>query len=590
MKTKIIYSILCVSMFLSVTSCTDNYENFPVDYFTYDYVFSTTDSLGRESIRFLNSIYEYIPNGHNSIDGDYLDAATDDAVSIKQNDPDIYQVAIGRYSANNRIGSLMNWSKYYEGIRKVNIIVNNIDVVPFKQTFRNIDGEIKPFNVTVKAEARFLRALLYFELIKRYGGVPIIEDNVFDINDDVELPRNSFSDCIDYVVSELDDIYKDLRSITMSNPEEYAHAATAEAVTALKSRVLLYSASPLFNEKPVATNSSELRELVGHAEYKKERWKIAADEARRFIESFGHNGNKSVGLTKNFVNVFLNFYSKEANPEVIFFRQEGQSKQIETNNGPLGFTGNAQGNGRTNPTQNLINSFPMKDGSKIGESSKYNYDAQKPYENRDPRLTYTILHNGSNWLNTSLETFQGGANNPTNSAEYTRTSYYMRKFMGDFTNNSEYGNNYHLWVLFRYAEILLNFAEAENEYLDSPSDEVYEAIIMLRERAGIESGDNNMYGLKSNMSKEEMREVIHNERRIEMAFEEHRFWDIRRLRLAETVFKEPLQGALVTKSLSDTSYSDIDIYEIPFNEKMYLFPLPYSEVNKNDNLKQNPNW
>ena len=171
----------------------------------------------------------------------------------------------------------------------------------------------------------------------------------------------------------------------------------------------------------------------------------------------------------------------------------------------------------------------MKDGKLRGESTTYPYNPQKPYDNRDPRLDLTILHNGSNWLGRVLETNQGGANNPTGSAEYTRTSYYMRKFMGNFVAVPEYANNQHLWVIFRYAEILLNFAEAENEYLSAPSKDVYDAIIAIRQRAGIERGTDRLYGLEPNMTKEKMREVIRNERRIEIAFEEQRFWDIRQL-------------------------------------------------------------
>ncbi len=592
MKLKLnIWSILIFgSGLLFFSSCTDSYESFPVDQFTEDYVFSKTDSMGKQASAFLYTMYDILDNGHNGIGGDYLDAASDDAISINQNEPDVYKLAVGQYSANNRISSVMGWSKYYTGIRKANIIIKNIDVVPYKTTFVNINGEVKPLNKTIKAEARFLRTYFYFELVKRYGGVPLLGDSIYKLGDNMEIPRNSFADCIEYMVSELDSIKYDLRSVSMPDPTMYAHAATIEAAMALKSRILLYAASPLFNESPISTNNAAQKPLVGYESYDAERWKRAADAAKDFIDTFGPNGRKTVNLSNNFMGIFLSYYSSTVNPELIFFRQGGQDKSIETNNGPLGFSGNSLGKGRTNPTQNLVDAFPMKDGKPRGESTLYPYNSQKPYDNRDPRLALTVLYNGANWLGRVLETYRGGANNPTSSAEYTKTSYYMRKFMGNFVSATEYSNNYHLWVIFRYAEILLNYAEAENEYLSAPSQDVYNSIILLRKRAGIAAGTDKLYGLKANMTKEEMRAVIQNERRIEMAFEQQRFWDIRRWRIAENVFSTPLKGMSIVKTLSGLTYTEVDVLSANFDEKRYLFPIPYSEVIKNRNMVQNPKW
>lgn len=575
---------------LLMASCTDSYENFPVDQFTEEYVFSKTDSMGVQALNLLNSTYSLLDNGHNGIGGDYLDAASDDAISINQNDPDVYKLAIGRFTANSRVNSHMGWGKYYEGIRKANIIINNIEVVPFKNTFTNFNGEQKKLNHTVKAEARFLRTYFYFELVKRYGAVPLLMDSVYKLGDDMELPRNTFEECINYMVGELDSIKYDLRSVSMPDAAVYGHAATIEAAMALKSRILLYAASPLFNENPVSTDDPAQKALVGYESYNAERWKAAADAAKEFMNTFGPAGRKTVDLAKNQMGIFLSFYSPSVNPEMIFFRQGGQSKEVETKNGPLGFSGNSIGNGRTNPTQNLVDAFPMKDGKPVGESTLYPFNPQKPYDNRDPRLSLAVLYNGSKWLGRVLETYRGGANNPTNSAEYTRTSYYMRKFMGNFSNATEYSNGYHLWVIFRYAEILLNYAEAQNEYLDAPSQEVYDALIQLRKRVAIAAGSDKLYGLKANMTKEEMREAIQNERRIEMAFEEQRYWDIRRWRIAEDVFRNPLKGMSIVKNLTSVVYTEVDVLTVNFEERRYLYPLPYSEVIKNSRMIQNPGW
>jgi len=300
-----------------------------------------------------------------------------------------------------------------------------------------------------------------------------------------------------------------------------------------------------------------------------------------------------MGLDDNFKNVFTNWYSNE-HKEVIFFRENAMDKTVETANGPLGLSGAKQGNGRTNPTQNLVDAFLMKDGHFINDKGKYEYNEQLPYAQRDPRLEYTIIHNGSSWVNSTMETWQGGANNPLGSS-YSLTSYYMRKFMGDFEAANEYQDTQHNWVMFRYAEILLNFAEAENEYLSTPSQAVYDAIIALRRRAGIEPGEKNLYGLTTNeqthnLTQAEMRKVIQNERRIELAFEEHRYWDIRRWRLAEQVYAQPIQGMYITKSQTSTTYVPQAVLNVQWDNKRYFYPIPYSEVIKNKNMVQNPNW
>ena len=572
-------------LLLTAVACTDSYQGTPVNMFTEDYLFSRTDSNGVVARQFLNRIYWYMRNGHNGVNGDYLDAASDDALSVNSGDPDVYKLAVGRYSASSTIPSDMIWTDPYGLIRRVNILLNGIDVVPFNTTYIDALGNARPLNVSMKAEARFLRAYFYFELMKRYGGIPIIGDKVYDLNENIELPRSTFEQTVKYIVSELDAIKDDLRSLPLPDAAANAHVVTTQAAQALKIRVLLYAASPLFNEKPVESGN----ELVGYATYDRERWKTAADAARSFMNAYGTDGGP-LGLDPNFKDVFTNWYDNTIHKEMIFFRENDSNTSIETANGPLGLSGAKQGNGRTNPTQNLVDAFLMKDGYFINEEgSAYEYDPQHPYDNRDPRLEYTIIHNGTNWLNNTMQTWQGGANNPLGSS-YSLTSYYMRKFMGNFESGSEYQATLHNWVMFRYAEILLNFAEAENEYLSSPSQDVYDAIIALRKRAGIEAGNDNLYGLRDDMSQADMRKVIQNERRIELAFEEHRYWDIRRWRLAEMIYAQPVKGMFITTSLTGTTYIPQDVLTVDWDNKRYLYPIPYSEVIKNKNMVQNPNW
>lgn len=572
-------------LLLTAVACTDSYEGKPVNMFTEDYLFSKTDSNGVVARQFLNRIYWHMRNGHNGVNGDYLDAASDDALSVNSNDPDVYKLAVGRYSASSTISSDMIWTVPYEVIRRVNILLNGIDVVPFNTTYTDALGNQRHLNVSMKAEARFIRAYFYFELMKRYGGIPIVGDKVYDLNENIELPRNTFEQTVDYIVSELDSIKNDLRSLPIPDAAANAHVVTTQAAQALKIRVLLYAASPLFNQHPIETGN----ELVGYASYDRERWKIAADAARSFMDAYGTEEGP-LGLDPNFKDVFTTWHDNTVHKEIIFFRENESSTSIESANGPLGLSGGKQGHGRTNPTQNLVDAFLMKDGKFIDDKGSA-YNKERPYDNRDPRLEYTIIHNGSNWLGTTMQTWQGGANNPIG-ASYSLTSYYMRKFMGNFESSSEYQAIWHNWVMFRYAEILLNFAEAENEYLSSPSQDVYDAIIALRKRAGIDPGEDNLYGLQEmdKMTQADMRKVIQNERRIELAFEEHRYWDIRRWRLAEEIYAQPIEGMYITTSLTETTYTPQDVLKVDWDNKRYLYPIPYSEVIKNKNMVQNPNW
>ncbi|KAB6148801.1 RagB/SusD family nutrient uptake outer membrane protein [Bacteroides xylanisolvens] len=578
-------TFLGVGLLFMASACNDGYEKEPVEHFTLDYLFSKADSAGIQARYFLNNIYyEHLPSGYNRINGDFLDAASDDAISINNNEPEIYKLFMGRYSAVSRLTD-MEWGGYYQGIRKANILINNIDVVPFNLTYINVLGETKPLNYTMKAEARFLRAHFYFELVKRYGGVPLIGDNVYVLGDDVQLPRNTFAQCIDYIVRELDEIKDDLRSLPMADATEFAHAPTKEACLAMKARVLLYAASPLFNEKPLEAGN----ELIGYPSYDSGRWNLAAQAAKDLIDQYGPKGKGTLNLAQDYRNIFVDFYGGN-NPELIFFRPVGKNKSIETANGPLGFSGNSLGNGNTNPTQNLVESFLMKDGTKYVSTS-----VDDPFKNRDPRLDFTILHHGSHWLNTTLDTQVGGTHNPSG-AQYSRTCYYMAKFMKDYQTSSNYEDNIHLWVMYRYGEVLLNYAEALNEVALAggtiDNKEVLNSLIQLRKRAGIEPGNENYYGLPApqNYDAAEMREIIRNERRIEMAFEEQRYWDIRRWRIAEDIFKEPLKGLNIQVVGNKTIYNEVNVLSAEFDTKRYFYPIPYSEVIKNGNMIQNPNW
>lgn len=337
---------------------------------------------------------------------------------------------------------------------------------------------------------------------------------------------------------------------------------------ALKARILLYAASPLFNGE----NIDPTNPMTGYTTFSAERWQKAEQAAKDVMDL------REYSLVPEFKNVFIT-----RNIERIFSKQGGNNVSLENANGPVGYTVSAN-NGRTSPSQELVEAFGMKNGQPITDAAS-GYNADNPYANRDPRLYASIFHNGSMWLNRPVQTFEGGADKPGGSKQQTRTGFYARKFLGDFETANNYSNVNHDYILFRYAEVLLNFAEARNEVLSAPDQEVYNAVEAIRRRAGLDP-----FELRSGLSKAEMRTVIMHERRKELAFEEHRFYDVRRWKLAETVFDKPLHGMLIFQTGTGTIRQEVPVLQMNFEKRMYLAPIPFSEVIKNPKMVQNPGW
>ncbi|MBK0380826.1 RagB/SusD family nutrient uptake outer membrane protein [Mucilaginibacter segetis] len=561
--------IAAISLIVIIAGC-KKYEQFPVDKVTISHIFDSKDSAGVSAQQYLYGIYGMLKNGHNRVAGDYLDAASDDAISSASGATNAVTVlSTAAYNSYTVPTDENLWAYYYSGIRSTNEFVNNIDVVPVLAKYHGFS-----MKYVWKSEARFLRAMFYFELLKRYGGVPLLGNHVYTITDNVALPRNSFDECVKYIVSECDAIKDSLLVAPVADPNADSHRPTKGSAMALKARVLLYAASPLFN----GGNIDPTNNLTGYTDFSADRWAAAATAAKDVMDLGTYS------LLPNFKDVFLT----QNNSEILFERQVGNNTSIETTNGPVGFTG-AVGKGQTSPTQSLVDAFPMQNGLPIIDPSS-GYDSNNPYAGRDPRLTNTILYNGAQWLNTQLQTFEGGQSKPNSALQQTKTSYYMRKFMGDFENTNSYSSHSADWIIMRYADIVLGYAEALNESA-GPTTDVYNAVISIRKRAGITAGANNLYGLKTGMTKDEMREVIHKERRVEFAFEESRYWDIRRWKIAETVMNQPRTGLSIVKLGSSLTYNPINVLTTKFDTpKMYLYPIPYDEVLKNPNMKQNPGW
>jgi starch-binding outer membrane protein, SusD/RagB family len=537
-------------------------NNGPAENYTEDYIFDPVDQNGIVAQQVLANIYTHMSNGFNRVGGDFLDAATDDAI------PSRYGATISAITdANLNTGHPDDaWESNYAGIRKVNLFMSRVGAVP------------KPAEVAIwKGEVRFLRALFYFELLKRYGGIPIAGDTVYKSGDVIDLPRNSFEACVNYIVTECDAIKGVVRAEPIANAD--FGKASRGAVLALKARVLLYAASPLYNGGVPAEASPSQRSVMGYASFDPERWNKAAQAANELLTL------NVYPLEGSFNNVFLN----RKNNEVILPYLRATTTDLERVNGPVGYSDASSGAGATSPTQHLVDAFPMLNGKPITDPTS-GYDAANPYNNRDPRLGNTVLRNGAMWLNRPLQTFEGGLDKPNRGNVQTRTGYYLRKFLGNFSTATQYAAQNHNFPVFRSAEVMLNYAEALNEY-SGPVTAVVTQITNLRKRAGMAAGADNRYGVPAGITKEDMRELIRNERRIELAFEEHRYWDLRRWKRAADALNKTLTGVRITQSGSTLTYEPLNAAPIRFlAPQMYYYAIPRLELTRNTNLIQNYGW
>jgi len=591
------FAILVMVIALAVVSCKKLADDTPpAELIGDDLVFDTKDSLGVNAEKFLNNIYADLPRGFNRIGvssqtlfsitasvGNILDAGSDDAVPNGNTD-------LIQYFSTGGISSSVNpdntWSANYAAIRKVNIFLSKIDRVPLFT---------KGLKDRWKAEARSLRAMFYFELLKRWGGVPLIGNKVFDAAEQINVPRNSYGEVQNYILSELDSAMPFLLTANAGANGTFAANYYGRfgrgAAMALKSRLLLYAASPLNNPGNditkwalAAAASKAIMDSVSAAKFTYALHNAATTSHYSTTTLAGITTAANLSAYVTSVNKFLSIFSTASNNEIILPYMATTNNSVETNNDPVGYT--RAGAGKTNPTQELVDEYEMTNGKMILESGS-GYVAANPYYNRDPRFPSTVTYNGLYWLNRPVQTYDGGLDRPfgfgvRNSGE-TRTGYYMRKFMTSNSSTTDFTATNHVFPIFRYAEILLNYAEAQNEAV-GPDNSVYAAVNAIRARVG-------MPNLPSGLNQADMRTRIRHERRVEMAFEEQRFWDIRRWKIAQNVLNGTLHGIQAKLTGTTVNYQVVEVTPVKFDAgKMYWYPVPFNELISNPSMTQNPNW
>ncbi len=469
-------------------------------------------------------------------------------------------------------------SRYYTAIRRVNDFLNpttdvNLDAYRLDPTsgsqtiYKERLAEIKNW----RYEARFLRAFYYFELIKRYGGVSIVKEPLTLETDFSVLKRNTLEECIQFIVEECDSVSQS-GALPVSYNADNLGRATKGAAMALKSRVLLYAASDLYNSSEW-TEGYTYPELISlPAGDRKKRWEDAAKAAKDIIDL----AEAGYVLEKDYTIIGKTFDSKE----MIFLRRSTASNSFEITNFPVGLP---VGNGSVNPTQNLVDAYEMKsDGSKFDWSNPS--QASNPYYNRDPRLSFSILHNESLFNKTTLLEIYEGGEHGKGLANATSTGYYIRKFIDESLDLVQNRTSVHSWVFFRIAEIYLNYAEALNES-DPGNSDILTYVNKTRQRTGVEMP------LITETDQTKVRERIRNERRVELAFEGHRLWDVRRWMTAADDLNTPVHGVDCVYKDYEFIYTKKKIEDRVFNKKMYFYPIPQSLLfTTNSQWVQNPIW
>lgn len=509
--------------------------------------------------------------GYDRIDNAMLASACDEADHADVNSG-IHQFNTGFWNAQSNPEDY--WDDFYQGIRRANLFMeNSVDYrnILYRDTLDANNRNLYHYQVRdiawLRAEARLLRALYYFELIKRYGGVPVVEKSTEDGDDLKGLKRKTFDECVSFIEAEINAVIPALKDSWVGfDDEKWRGRLTKGAAMALKSRLLLYAASPLHNP-----------------DNNPDKWKKAAQAAHEVIAL------NRFALHSDYKGLFRLGNGADSNLEVIFAIQGWARNDFEKRNYPIGYDQGGQAS--TCPSQNLVDAYEMKaTGAGITEPGS-GYNAADPYAGRDPRLAMSVLTNNTLFKGRPIEAWVGGLDG-FGKPRATTTGYYIRKFVDENLNLTQNTSSVHIWILFRYAETLLNYAEAMNEAFGPEAKGGYPlsakaAVDLVRSRAGV-----NMPILPPGLSQDEMRERIRRERRVELAFEEHRFFDVRRWKMATETENLPLMAMKITKKAEGGfDHLVVKAEDRKFEEKMYFYPIPETEIQKSGgNLVQNEGW
>lgn len=591
MKHTIPHAILV--LFITICSCTETSEGF-------------LDPKGKESpdreaifadsaytVQFHVALYMQLgrvvsaPHAESSMLGDFRDyeQATNNSRHVYSGRGDFTNAFTKGDFTQGGINSNFalfktTWEEMYQSIQRCNTFLRYYQDSPLSE----------PRKEKMAVEARFLRAFYTFHLLRNYGSVPLLYDEILDPFKKEYLPRADFSVLVDYLADELTSLAKLL-------PEEqrgidYGRPAQGSAL-ALLGKLYVLAASPLHNGGNVGYGDN--RVFTGYDEYSVDRWKKAADVLKELIDLKTYELEVD-NETRPGYGFYLATTRRVSKERLWFWLTANTSTYPQKHLLPPSRGGSV----RSFPYHELAEAFPMKDGKPIEQSDLY--DAADPYANRDPRFGYTILYNGSTWIKTRngkpepVYTYQRTPSDNNQDAVYvsTPTGYYFRKgcleeYLGGTANAQAQGV-----AFIRYADVLLMYAEALTEIdLDANRNTVEEQLFAIRERAGIEPGGDKRYGIPANLNKVDMIALIMNERRIEFANEAGNwFFDLKRRKMFEDLDGTWSSACVWTKSGDEFTWKVQPIVQRFFDApRMYFNAIPQREVNASGKtLIQNPGW
>jgi hypothetical protein len=573
---------------VSLGSCGDFLDREPLDQYGETAVWSDLPMIEH----FVNNIYWYI--GH-SFDRPMIGVFTDESLfdpGSDQGHANVLKCLItpsdyGVFDSWSR-SQKMRWEHHYKYIRACNLFFDQVAQHSYS------DEALKNRLV---GEVHFLRAYHYHNLVFLYGGAPVIE-HAYQLDDDFQAPRNTFEECINFIVGDCD---KAAALLPLEQAGSNYGRATKGAALSLKARVLLYAASDLYNSHASWAPGYAYPELVGYTDDNRAaRWLAAKNASKAVIDLGVYNLHREIpapgdSVARNYDEIFTLKQTKEN----IFTRNFTQANQVWTmnvgqQNLPTGYKGWAN----VSPINSLVDDFEMADGETFSWDNPEH--RVNPYLNRDPRFYVDIFFDGSQWRQRPddvkaadpdgiLQTgnyeqpdgsWLGGLdafNNPVTTWNGTFTSYYLRKFQ-DITVDAPKELATTPWHFIRYAEILLSYAEACIELGEYAEARTY--INKIRTRAGMP----NVTG-----SDAELRDKLRHERKIELLFEDQRFFDIRRWMIAPQVIVDAY-GLDIRYKLGQTrpEYNIIHVQERDWKDRFYFFPIKLDEMNRNQALVQNP--
>jgi len=473
-------------------------------------------------------------------------------------------------------------------LRQINLVLKRINEVP--------DAD-EAYKKQVIAEVKALRAMNYMEMLKRYGGVPIV-DQVFEAGVKVDVPRSSFEECVNFIVRDVDEAIPNLPAVYSASQ---TGRITALAALAIKSEVLLYAASPQYNTAtPVLSmeNAAD-NKLICYGNADPNRWKLAADAAKAALDYALANGYGLIDEPANRIPKELDngtlgplgnyrvSWETPNNKELIMMYQGGANNAngiTNIGNAPMTYWNprsfGSFWSGITVPL-NFIRKYEKLDGTPQTWEENGGSDLMAKYAELDPRFKQTMSYTNGYYTarDPIAQIYAGGKD-----YENCKGGVWLRKYI---PRNATSGNFVMIDAIFRVNELYLNYAEALNE-ASGPVQEAYDAVNAIRRRSG-------MPNLPTGLTKEQFRQRVRNEIAIELVNDDHRFWDIKRWLIAEEegVMQGSFQGLQITRTGTAPnfkySWKPYTFETRTFKKSMYLHPFPQTEVLKG-NLIQNPGW